>query len=145
MKKVCFPVVTNEGLSSAVYNHFGSAPEFIVVDTESMSVQTLQNQDLHHAHGSCNPMKALGNNRVDAVVVGGIGAGAIRGLNQLGVRVYKSQAKTVQENLNLLLQGKLTEMSMSDVCSSHSHIHLGGHDCCSHGGHGHKGGVGKSL
>ncbi len=133
MKKVCFAVVKNDGLSSKVYNHFGSAPQFIVVDTETRDVQPLINQDLHHQQGQCNPMKALGQNRVDAVVVGGIGGGAIRGLYQQGVKVFKAQAKTIEDNLNLFMQGKLKEMSMSEVCDSHGHMHLGGHghDCCS--------------
>ncbi len=36
--KICFPVQENEGLGSRVYNHFGSAPMFIVVDTETDNV-----------------------------------------------------------------------------------------------------------
>ena len=32
--KVCFPVKSNEGMSSIPYNHFGSAPEFIICDLE---------------------------------------------------------------------------------------------------------------
>lgn len=132
MKKVCFPVVKDDGLSSVVYNHFGSAPQFVVVDTETRSIATLLNQDLNHQHGQCNPMKALGQQRVDAVVVGGIGAGAIRGLNMQGIKVFKAQAKTVEANLELLTKGKLSEMTMSEVCDSHGHMHIGGHthDCC---------------
>ena len=32
--KICFPVEKDEGIESQVYNHFGSAPVFIMVDTE---------------------------------------------------------------------------------------------------------------
>ena len=32
--KVCFPVEKNEGINSVVYGHFGSAPAFVMVDTE---------------------------------------------------------------------------------------------------------------
>ena len=28
--KVCFPVKSNEGMNSIPYNHFGSAPEFVI-------------------------------------------------------------------------------------------------------------------
>ena len=37
--KVCFPVQKDEGVESQVYNHFGSAPVFIMVDTEEKVFQ----------------------------------------------------------------------------------------------------------
>ena len=56
--KICFPVQQNNGLDSAVYNHFGSAPVFVVVDTHSNNIASIDNRDQHHVHGACNPMKA---------------------------------------------------------------------------------------
>ena len=40
--KVCFPVQKDEGVESQVYNHFGSAPVFIVVETEAKDVQHVE-------------------------------------------------------------------------------------------------------
>ena len=57
--KVGFAVQTNEGMESKVYDHFGSAPAFIIVDTEGKEVLTVNNKDLHHVHGACNPIMAL--------------------------------------------------------------------------------------
>lgn len=135
MKKICFPVVNNQGMDSDVYEHFGSAPHFIVVDTETNTVETLNNMDLNHQHGMCNPIKALGSNVVDAVVVGGIGAGALRGLQTKGIKVFKASSKTVKDNLEILRQGKLSELSSNEVCAGHSHlqIHQKDHNCCSTG------------
>src|SRR3990172_10008168 len=96
--KICFPVEKNEGLSSLVYGHFGSAPIFLVLDTETNAVAAINNRDQHHVHGACNPMKALDNQRVDAIVVGGIGAGALTRLNQMGMTGHPAQAVTVKEN-----------------------------------------------
>ena len=73
--KVGFAVQTNEGIESRVYNHFGSAPAFIIVDTERTEVLTVNNKDLHHVHGACNPMMAIDGKSVDAMVVGGGGCG----------------------------------------------------------------------
>ena len=75
--KICSPVHNDNGIDSAVYNHFGSAPVFVVYDTDTSSIESINNQDQHHTHGACNPMKALDNQKVDAIVVGGIGAGAL--------------------------------------------------------------------
>ena len=97
--KVCFPVLKAEGMDSEVYGHFGSAPAFMVVETENNTTTTITNSDQHHTHGACNPLKALDNQRVDAIVVGGIGAGALTKLNQQGIKVFQAQAQTVRENI----------------------------------------------
>ena len=117
--KVCFPVQTDEGVESQVYGHFGSAPVFIVVDTEEKDVQRINNRDLHHAHGACNPIMALGGQRVDALVVGGIGGGALMKLNAMGVRVYEAGTRSVKENLALLKENKLQELSLEHSCRAH--------------------------
>lgn len=37
--KVCFAVQRDDGMDSSVYGHFGSAPAFVVVDTEHQSTK----------------------------------------------------------------------------------------------------------
>ncbi|MBM4140237.1 MAG: diguanylate cyclase [Nitrospira sp.] len=117
--KVCFPVLKPEGLESEVYGHFGSAPVFIVVETGKNNCTIITNKDQHHAHGQCSPMKALNNHKVDAIVVGGIGAGALSRLNQLGIRVFQAQAMTVKENISLLEAQNLPEFTLQQCCSGH--------------------------
>jgi ArsR family transcriptional regulator len=117
--KVGFAVQTNEGMESKVYDHFGSAPAFIIVDTEGKEVLTVNNKDLHHVHGACNPIMALDGKAVNAMIVGGIGAGALTKLNALGIKVYGAGASTVKENLSLLSEAKLQELSVHNSCRSH--------------------------
>src|SRR4030042_1638632 len=78
--KVGFAIQGNEGVESKVYDHFGSAPAFIIVDTEAKDVLMVNNKELHHAHGACNPIMALDGKSVDAMVAGGVGSGAITNL-----------------------------------------------------------------
>ena len=117
--KVCFAVQKDEGIESAVYGHFGSAPAFVVVDTECQSIDTVSNKDMIHAHGACNPIMALGGHNVDAVVVGGIGGGALMKLNSVGIKVYGSMAGTIKGNLDLLTTNRLPELSMEHTCAGH--------------------------
>ncbi len=117
--KVGFAVQMNEGMESRVYDHFGSAPAFIIVDTEGKEVSTVNNKDLHHVHGACNPVMALDGKSVDAMVVGGIGAGALVKLNASGIKVYGAGALTVKENLALLREDKLQELSAYNACRAH--------------------------
>ncbi len=117
--KVGFAVQDNEGIESKVYDHFGSSPAFIIVDTETKDPIKVNNKDLHHVHGACNPIMALDGHGVDAMVVGGIGAGAINKLNAMGVKVYAAGAPTVKENLELLVENKLEELSIDNSCRAH--------------------------
>lgn len=120
MMKVCFPVQTNEGVESRVYNHFGTAPVFVVVDTETKDIFVIANGDQHHAHGACNPVRALGDHKVDAIVVGGIGGGALRGFNQSGIRVYQAQAENIKENVAMFLNSALPEFTPMQCCGGHA-------------------------
>jgi predicted Fe-Mo cluster-binding NifX family protein len=117
--KVCFPVLKATGIESIVYGHFGSAKAFVVVDTETKNITTVKNKEEHHAHGMCNPLRAFDGNKVDAIVVEGIGAGALMKLNDSGIRVYKALARSVKENVELLDNKQLPEFSMSHTCAGH--------------------------
>jgi predicted Fe-Mo cluster-binding NifX family protein len=125
--RVCFPVENANGVESEVYGHFGSAPVFIIVETKDNQVTTINNKDQHHAHGACNPLKALNNQQVDAIVVGGIGAGALTKLNQQGIKVFRAQAPKVRENITLLNRQSLPEFTMQHTCAGHGHSKGCGH------------------
>ncbi len=117
--KICFPTDDLRGLDSAVFSHFGSAPGFVVVDTDSKDVQEIKNGDMHHAHGMCQPLKALGGLSVDAVAVGGLGMGALMKLQGMGITVYRAQSGTVGQNISLLLNQELPQFDPSFTCSGH--------------------------
>lgn len=117
--RIAFPIQEDRGFDSVVYNHFGSAPAFVIVDAQTNAVTTVSNKDQHHAHGACNPLRALDGRRVDAVVVGGIGGGALAGLNRLGIKVHRSTAVTIKENLALLGSGALPIIELQGACGGH--------------------------
>jgi len=118
--RIAFPVQNDIGIDSVVFNHFGSAPVFVIVDPESHAVESVSNRDQHHTHGACDPMRALDNQRIDAVVVGGIGAGALAKLNRMGIKVHRSVAATVGENLALFGAGNLPVIEIKGSCVGHS-------------------------
>jgi predicted Fe-Mo cluster-binding NifX family protein len=117
--KIGFPVERDEGMESKVYGHFGSAPVFVVINTEKNEVRTIQNQDLHHIHGACNPIQALDGQMLDSLIVGGIGGGALMKLNALGIKVYGAGAQKVNENLELFKEDRLQELTMDHSCKAH--------------------------
>lgn len=118
--KICFPTETLQGMDSRVFGHFGSAPGFVIVDVDTMGVEEIKNGDLHHTHGNCQPLKALGGRAVDAVAVGGIGMGALMKLQAQGVRVYRAVQGTVTDNIELLRKNMLPQFQPEHTCGGHS-------------------------
>ncbi len=114
--KLCFPVKEISGLESEVYGHFGSAPAFFIVDSVTKEAKVVHNADRQHVHGMCNPVGAIEGQEVDAVIVGGIGGGALMKLNRAGIDVYKAMAKTVRVNIELLEAGGLPVFQPGHVC-----------------------------
>ncbi|SHF40178.1 Predicted Fe-Mo cluster-binding protein, NifX family [Desulfacinum infernum DSM 9756] len=119
--RICFPVSQEKGWESPVFGHFGSAPAFVIVDTDSGQLEEVTNGDLHHAHGMCQPLKALGGRQVDGVAVGGIGMGALMKLQAQGITVYRAVEGTVKDNLAMLKEGKLPVFSSDWTCAGHGH------------------------
>ncbi len=114
--KICFPVESDKGLDSDVFGHFGSAPIFVTFDTLTKSIDTISNQDLGHAHGMCNPLKALDGKMVDVIIVGGIGAGAINKLNEMGIKVYRASEGTVRDNIKIFKNNTMSEITGEHAC-----------------------------
>jgi predicted Fe-Mo cluster-binding NifX family protein len=127
--KIAIPVSEYRGLDSPVHGHFGSAPAFALVNSEDMAVEQIGNGDHGHVHGACSPMKALAGVRPDAVVVGGIGAGALFGLRAAGISVYRCAGGTVSAAVEKLKEGTLEAVTEEGVCAGHH----GGHSCGHHG------------
>ena len=117
--RIAFPVQHDLGIESVVFNHFGSAPAFLIVDSATNAATSVANRDQQHEHGACNPMRALDGRQVDAVVVGGIGGGALAGLNRMGITVHRSAAVTIKENLALLAADALAVIEPQGTCAGH--------------------------
>ena len=118
--RICIPIVTNEGLKAEVNAHFGSAPYFLIYDTEKEAFEVVNNSDSHHMHGMCHPLKALDNKGVNVVVCGGMGARAVQKLNEGGIRTYRANAGTVEEIVKKYKEGELEELTVKNACSNHS-------------------------
>ncbi|MCL4233526.1 MAG: NifB/NifX family molybdenum-iron cluster-binding protein [Deltaproteobacteria bacterium] len=120
---ICIPVEQDNGLDSAVCAHFGSAPFFLMVDTETRACRAIPNRNQHHAHGMCQPLAALAGEHPDAIVVGGIGRGALMRLIEAGCRVFRSSPGSAKQLLKALDEGKLSPMTELETCAGHGHAH----------------------
>ncbi len=120
---ICIPVEVDSGLKSTIFAHFGSAPLFMMVDTETSSCRTIVNGNQHHNHGMCMPLHALQGEQIDAIVVVGIGMGALNKLEAAGIKVYISPQVSVGEVITAFNLGNLQLMEPSKACVHHGHDH----------------------
>jgi predicted Fe-Mo cluster-binding NifX family protein len=123
---ICIPITRDNGIQSPVSLHFGSAPIFMVVDTENGTCRAITNGNLHHDHGMCQPLSQLAGERLDAMVVGGIGMGAFGKLKAANIRVYHSTHPTVEETVAAFKTGTLKEVTPATACAHHGdgpHVH----------------------
>ncbi len=121
--KICIPVIEDKGFKSPINPHFGSAPLFLIVDTDTQTCRAIPNRNEHHAHGMCMPLQSLQGERLDGIVVGGIGAGALSKLLAAGLKVYLSEQSTVEDTLADLTAGKLREMTPGMACAGRGQGH----------------------
>ena len=125
--KACIPVEEDHGLESRVHPHFGSAPMFLVVDTQSGSARTVPNVE-GPRHGRCHRLGLVADEKVDAVIVMGIGPGALDRLRSAQVRVYHTTRATARAAIDGIGGGRLAP------AFGESDPDCEGHGC--HGGHG---------
>lgn len=119
--KLCIPVTEDKGLESPICSHFGSAPLFLIVETNDNSYHSKANQNLHHGHGMCQPLSSLSGESIEGMLVGGIGLGAYNKLKAANMKVYMAEYNTVAEAIAALKEGKLQEVTMDSVCAHHGH------------------------
>jgi predicted Fe-Mo cluster-binding NifX family protein len=124
--KICFPTAGNQGMESPILEHFGSAPMFLLVDSQTGEIEERSNRDKGHAHGNCQPLRALAGITCDAIVVGGIGRGALSGLNRAGLKVFQAHPGTIADNLARMATAQLKELTFNDVCGGHAGLHRHG-------------------
>jgi predicted Fe-Mo cluster-binding NifX family protein len=118
--RLCIPTADDSGLQARIYPHFGSAPCFTLVDTETQESETIANDKTTHAHGSCQPLRTLLGRPFDALVVCGIGRGAVENLRDHGIGVYRSGDARVGEILVSAREGTLSVVDDETLCRGHA-------------------------
>ncbi len=125
--KICIPTDSSAGLAAHAHGHFGSAPFFTVVDTSTSDVEVISNQRARHAHGQCDPLRALQSHRLDAVVCKGMGRRALEKLNHAGVSVLLVQRVRVSDIVDAVNGGEATQLTAAHACQGHQHGHAHHH------------------
>lgn len=117
----------NSGLDSQVCGHFGRSPYFVLVDEENgaiKQVNTIQNPYFgNHQPGQIPAF--IHTQKVDVMLSGGMGGGAISFFSQYGIEVATGASGTVGQAVERYLAGSLsgTEPCCPDDGGHHHHHH----------------------
>jgi predicted Fe-Mo cluster-binding NifX family protein len=122
--RICVPTRESEGLESDVYGHFGSAPYFLVYDTDSDKHQVLDNTGRVHEHGRCNPLAVFARTPIDVLLTVGIGTGALLRLNEAGIKAFRCAPEgSASAAIRGFQGGTLPEISPQEGCGQHGDQH----------------------
>jgi len=117
--RVAFPSEGNGGLDGRRAGHFGHCDVFTCIDVEDgliKGVSILPNRE--HVQGGCMvPVNLLAANRVNALVVGGIGMRPLIGFRQVGIEVYHDDQRVeIRPVIEDFIAGILPKINDSQVC-----------------------------
>jgi len=115
---------TGKTLDSQVDPRFGRAAYFIVVDTETMEFNVVENQNVSAAGGAgINSAKNIIDAGAEAVLTGNCGPNAELTLTAASVKLYTSVTGTISEAIESFKAGKLTKTAAANV---QAHFGTGG-------------------
>lgn len=117
--RIAVPSMANGGLDGQRAGHFGHCDVFTLVDVkegEIDQVTTINNRE--HMQGGCMvPVNLLAENKVNALIVGGIGMRPLMGFRQVGIDVYHDATRPeIRPVVEDLIAGKLPVISDDQVC-----------------------------
>ncbi len=124
--RIAIPSNNEGGLNGQRSGHFGHCDVFTLIDVKDgqiINVEILANQE--HTQGGCLvPVQLLEAQKVNALVVGGIGMRPLLGFNQAGIDVYYDATHpTIKPVVDALIAGNLQIMEARQSCGG------GGGDC----------------
>ena len=112
-----------------VFQHFGHTPSFAVFTAENKTITDEKIIDCGESgHGALASLLAA--EKVDVLICGGIGAGAINALKAANIKVIGGASGNVRQAAENYLAGSL-KVRLNFFCNHH-HDHGEGHDCASH-------------
>jgi len=144
MVVVAIPSIGDGGLNVDMNPRFGRCESFTFVELEEdevKAVKTVKNRAANAMGGvGVQATQILGENKANSVIVGFLGPNASNALNALNIKIFQAPDETlkIKEVVNLFIQGKLEQISSSNVRSHHG---MGGGSGMGGGGGRGKGGT----
>jgi len=111
--KVAIPTDSIGGLSDIVFNHFGMAPTYTVVEISENKIGKVEVIDntSDHFGGSESPVDLLQKKNVGIVICSNLGPHAMEILRCQGFDLFFTKREKVQDVVNKFIKGELERFS----------------------------------
>lgn len=118
--RICVPTIGENEMDAFVSEHFGRAPTFTIVDTDTKEVRTVANTS-EHMGGLGKPPELLATQGVHVMLCSGLGPRAVQMFEQFGIEVYVGASGTVKDAIEAWQAGKLHVATDENACKMHRH------------------------
>lgn len=117
--KLCVTAAGND-LSSATDSAFGRAPWFVIIDTDSGAVESVENTSVNASQGAgIAAAQTMADKNVQAVLTGRLGPKAQTALSAAGITMYEGLARTtVGQALEQFRQGQYSDSGSQAAAGS---------------------------
>ena len=117
--RIAVPSEGQGGLEGLRAGHFGHCDVFTLIDVEDgqiKEISILANKE--HVQGGCMvPVQLLAENKVQQLVVGGIGMRPLMGFKQVGIDVYyDGERRDIRPVVEDMISGSLSMIGDDQVC-----------------------------
>ncbi len=118
MCKTMKVVVSSTGstLDSEIDPRFGRCSTFLLIDTETMELQVIQNTSVNSAHGAgIGAAQTVARLEAKAVITGHVGPNAHMALSGANIDIYTIAQGTVKDGIEKLKKGELVKTASPTV------------------------------
>ncbi|MFA6671010.1 MAG: NifB/NifX family molybdenum-iron cluster-binding protein [Bacillota bacterium] len=103
---------TGNTLESQLDLRFGRAAAFIIMDTETMDFEAVDNSGAAAAGGAgISAAQLVADKDVEAVITGNVGPNAMNVLKAANIEIYRGNAASVKDNVEQFKKGGLTKIN----------------------------------
>lgn len=115
--KIALPTMNQDGLKAAISGHFGQAPFFTFVDSDTGEVTSEPAKGQHQgAPGQTTPAQVIAAEGANTVICSGLGPRAVDVLAGSGIEVFTGAQGTVQQALDAHRAGQLQAATADGAC-----------------------------
>jgi predicted Fe-Mo cluster-binding NifX family protein len=113
--KICVSASSNN-LDANVDSRFGRCPYFIIVDSDTMEYEVIENKSTNAAHGAgIQAAQTVANMDVKVIITGNVGPNAFNVLSASGIKIVTGVSSSVKESVEKYKNGELEEVNNPTV------------------------------
>ena len=110
----------NNNLESEIDPRFGRCSNFIIVETDTLSFESISNESSMASGGAgIQAAQTVAKTGAEAVITGNMGPNAFQTLNAAGIKVFTGADGIVKEVIEKYKKGELKEIESANVDSHH--------------------------